>query len=93
MVTLVNRLNQKQDFNLEHDAWCTEQACVCSKVKLFVIDENKKGTRAPREVIRRLPASTTFLAKEKRNFPDRILQCAEVAGALAKGSLLKVSQV
>lgn len=93
MVTLVNRLNQRQDFNLEHTAWCTEQQCFCTKTKVFVIDENKKGVRATREVIRSLPTSMTLLAKEKGNFPDRILRCAEVAGALEKGSLLMVSRV
>jgi len=93
MVTLVNRLNQKQDFNLDHEGWCTELECFCVPTKVVTVDENRKGIRAPREVVRNLPTSLTMLAKEKGNFPDRILKVVEVAAALEKGTLLKVSQV
>jgi len=89
MVTLVNRLNQKQDFNLDH-AWCTPTECSCKPTKVVTVDENKRGIRAVRETIVSLPDSITFLAKEKRSFPDRILKCVEIDAALKKGTLLKL---
>ncbi len=92
MVTLLNRTNLRRDFNLEHANWCTDTECSCTPTKIHTIEETKKGRKGTRERVLQVPTSMTLLAKEKRSFPDRILECVEVAAALDKGDLVKLRQ-
>lgn len=92
MVTLLNRLNQRRTFNLEHANWCTDTECACTPTKIHTVEETKKGRQGTRERVLQIPTSMTLLAKEQRSFPDRILACVEVASAIERGDLVKLKQ-
>lgn len=88
MTTLKNKLNRMKTYNLDrHHA----------QVRKFPqIQELPGGGSVGNTVKRKMPDSITFLAKETKSkmngkpIPDSVLQCPEVAAALARGDLVEI---
>ena len=93
-VTLESRLRQMQVFNLDHTTFCREK-CACSEVAVIAVGENPRtGERAQRRVVKKVPASLTFLALERRSgLPSALLAVPSIKSAIQLGHVRVVEQV
>ena len=64
-----------QVFHLPHEVCCRDR-CACADVAVFVAAENPRtGERARKRVVKRVPGSITFVARErKENVPAALLE-------------------
>jgi len=95
MVTLQSRFGQMLVFNLVHQAWCGGRIrCACTEMTVLVTDENPRtGERALRRVVKKVPASLTLLARERRaGLPDAVLCVPDVRAAIERGLVRIVEQ-
>lgn len=92
-VTLESRSRRMQVFYLPHEVCCRER-CACADVAVFVVAEHPRtGERARKKVVKRVPGSITFLARERKdNVPAALLELAEVKAAIGRGYLRIVAQ-
>lgn len=92
-VTLESRSRRMQVFHLPHEVCCRER-CACADVAVFVVAEHPRtGERARKKVVKKVPGSITFLARErKENLPARLLELAQVKAAIGRGYLRIVAQ-
>ena len=93
-VTLESRSRRMQVFHLPHEVCCRDR-CACADVAVFVVAENPRtGERARKTVVKQVPGSITFLARErKENLPAALLELAQVKTAIGRGYLRIVSQL
>ena|SRR5215831_1434656 len=92
-VTIESRLRQIQVFNLAHTSFCKE-ACACTDIVVMGVHEDPRtGQRARRALPRKVAASLTLLARERREgLPDVVLRVPEVAAAIARGHVRVIEQ-
>ena len=92
-VTLESRSRRMQVFYLPHEVCCRDR-CACANVAVFVVAEHPRtGERARKKVVKRVPGSITFLARErKENVPAALLELAQVKAAISRGYLRIVAQ-
>ena len=92
-ITLESRVRRMQVFNLPHEAFCKD-ACGCSETTVVIVAENPRtGDRAPKHVAKRVPASMTWLARERRaGLPSVLLEVPDVKAAIGRGYLRVVEQ-
>jgi hypothetical protein len=92
-VTLESRSRRMQVFHLPHEVCCRDR-CACADVVAFFVAENPRtGERARKRVIKRVPGSITFLARErKENLPAALLELTQVKTAIGRGYLRIVAQ-
>lgn len=89
-VGLHNRERRMQVFNLPHELYCTASGqCGCREQRVTTVEEDPMtGDRRPRSQVRRLAASLTLLAREKREgLPEAVLKIPEVKRAVDAGQL------
>jgi hypothetical protein len=86
-VTLESRVPRSQTFNLDHASCCTGEACGCREVTVPIADQDPRtGERWERRVARRVPASLTLLALERRaGVPRSALGARELRAAIQRG--------
>jgi hypothetical protein len=82
-----------QVFYLPHEVCCRDR-CACADVAVFVAAEHPRtGERARKKVVKRVPGSITFLARErKENVLAALLELAQVKAAIGRGYLRIVAQ-
>lgn len=92
-VTLESRSRRMQVFHLPHEVCCRDR-CACADVAVFVVAEHPRtGERARKKLVKRVPGSITFLARErKENVPVALLELAQVKAAIGRGYLRIVAQ-
>ncbi len=92
-VTLESRSRRMQVFHLPHEMCCRDR-CACADVVVFVVAEHPRtGERARKKVVKKVPGSITFLARErKENLPAALLELAQVKAAIGCGYLRIVAQ-
>ncbi len=92
-VTLESRTRRMQVFHLPHEVFCRDR-CSCAEVVVFVVAEHPRtGERARKRVVKRVPGSITFLARERKpDLPAALLELAQVKAAIGRGYLRIVAQ-
>ena len=92
-VTLESRTRRMQVFHLPHEVFCRDR-CACAEVVVFVVAENPRtGERARKRVVKRVPGSIAFLARERKpDLPAALLELAQVKAAISRGYLRIVAQ-
>jgi hypothetical protein len=92
-VTLESRTRRMQVFHLPHEVCCRDR-CSCAEAVVFVVAENPRtGERARKRVVKRVPGSITFLARERKpDVPAALLELAQVKAAISRGYLRIVAQ-
>jgi hypothetical protein len=92
-VSLTNRAKGTRSFNLTHAELCGEH-CVCEDVHQRVVGV-AAGSRRPglKRSILRCPPPLTLLAEEtRRGLPAAIVNCPEIAAAIAARRLAKTEE-
>jgi hypothetical protein len=92
-VTLESRTRRMQVFHLPHEVCCRDR-CSCAEAVVFVVAEHPRtGERARKRVVKRVPGSITFLARERKpDLPAALLELAQVKAAIGRGYLRIVAQ-
>jgi hypothetical protein len=92
-ITLESRVRRMQVFNLPHEAFCKD-ACACSDTTVVIVAEHPRtGDRARKHVAKRVPASMTWLARERRaGLPSVLLEVPDIQAAIERGYLRVVEQ-
>lgn len=92
-VTLESRSRRMQVFHLPHEVCCRDR-CTCAEVAVFVVAEHPRtGERARKRVVKRVPGSITFLARERKpDLPAALLELSQVKAAIGRGYLRIVAQ-
>jgi hypothetical protein len=93
-VTLESRLRQIQVFNLPHEVFCKSGECACTDVPIVSVALNPRtGERASRQSTRRVCASLTLLAGERRSgLPAAVLDVPEIRAAISRHAVRVVEQ-
>ena len=93
-VVLESRVKRMQVFNLDHEGCCRTDRCGCAELLLVLVDENPRtGERSPRRITKKIPASLTLLALERREgLGEEVLEAAEVKAAIVSGFVRVIEQ-
>ena len=89
-IALKNTQRRMQVFNLRHDVYCEPSgSCGCREQTITTVEESPMtGERRPRSLKRKVPASLTLLALEKRDgMHEAVLKLPEVKRAVDRGEL------
>jgi hypothetical protein len=93
MATLRNPTKRAQVFNLPHSHYCVGDTCHCTMVvQKVAVRDPATGEQGIAVLAKSHAQSLMFLAGEtKRDLSESVLQCPDVAGAIARRELVVVN--
>lgn len=89
---LKNRTRRTVSFTLAHKVVCTDGACLCTPGEFLQRAHNTKTGDVGTRTIKRLIASSVFLAPghESEDLPETVKELSDVAARMSRGDLIEI---